>query len=173
MRWIWIDRILELEREQRCVAVKNVSLAEDVLHDHFAATDSHDAQPVMPNTLIVEGFAQTAGILVGHAGDFAEKVILAKISRARFSDVARPGDRLRYEAIIERLDESGAATEGTVTIDRPGETESRPLAEISMMFSHVDHNRAGTEFPKENFVFTDQFMGLLERSGFGPESASA
>ena len=38
MRWIWIDRIIELEKAERCVAIKNVSLAEDVLHDHFPAT---------------------------------------------------------------------------------------------------------------------------------------
>jgi hypothetical protein len=36
-----------------------------------------------------------------------------------------------------------------------------------MMFSHVDRNRAGAAFPDENFVFTEQFMGLLHRSGFG------
>ena len=58
----------------------------------------------MPNTLVIEGMAQTAGILVGHANDFAEKVILAKIARARFSHAARPGDMIRYTAVIDRLD---------------------------------------------------------------------
>jgi hypothetical protein len=37
MRWIWIDRIVALEKGRRCVALKNVALAEDVLHDHFPA----------------------------------------------------------------------------------------------------------------------------------------
>ncbi len=80
MRWIWIDRITQLERAKQCVAIKNVSLAEDVLHDHFPANNTRPAIPVMPNSLIIEGMAQTAGILVSHANDFSEKVILAKIS---------------------------------------------------------------------------------------------
>ena len=37
MRWMWIDRILELDSNERLVAVKNVSLAEEYLHDHFPA----------------------------------------------------------------------------------------------------------------------------------------
>ena len=35
MRWTWLDLILELERETRCVAIRNVTWAEDVLSDHF------------------------------------------------------------------------------------------------------------------------------------------
>jgi len=85
MRWMWIDRILELEHGRRCVAVKNVSLAEEHLHDHFPGT------PVMPGSLMIEGMAQTAGILVGHARDFKEKVILAKIGKAVF-ERDRPAD---------------------------------------------------------------------------------
>lgn len=166
MRWIWIDRILELERGKRCVAIKNVSAAEDVLHDHFQATDDYPATPVLPNPLIIEGMAQTAGILVGHANDFKEKVILAKIGRAEFHAAALPGYSLRYEAIIERIDPSGASTSGTVTRIDPSNGESKPLADISLLFSHIDQNRSGLEFPEENFVFTDQFMDLIRRSGF-------
>lgn len=165
MRWIWIDRILELEREKRCVAIKNVSLAEQVLHDHFPATAHCPAWPVMPNTLVIEGMAQTAGILVGHANDFSEKVILAKITRARFTDAARPGHTIRYTAKIERLDASGASTHGTVELIDPVDASSRPMATIELMFSHIDRNRAGLAFPKHNFVFTDLFMDLLRQSG--------
>ena len=165
MRWIWIDRIVEFEEARRCVAVKCVSAAEDVLHDHFPATEHHPATPVLPNTLIIEGMAQTAGILVGHAGKFREKVILAKIARAKFTDAAMPGDTLRYTAEIERLDASGASTRGTVHRIDPADGEAHPLGEIELMFSHIDRNRAGASFPEENFVFTEQFFELLRRSG--------
>ena len=37
MRWMWIDRVVELQPGKRLVAIKNVSLAEEHLHDHFAA----------------------------------------------------------------------------------------------------------------------------------------
>ena len=169
MRWIWVDRIIELEKGRRCVAIKNVSAAEDVLHDHFAATADRSAIPVMPNTLIIEGMAQTAGILVGHAYDFAEKVILAKIGKAVFSAAATPGRCIRHTAQIERIDPTGAATSGTVELIHPETGAVKPLAEIELLFSHVDQNRGGLEFPEHNFVFTSQFMDLLARSGFGPE----
>ena len=167
MRWIWIDRILALERGSRCVAIKNVSLAEDVLHDHFPATADRPAIPVLPNTLIIEGMAQTAGILVGHANDFREKVILAKIGRAVFTAAAGPGCTLRYTATIERLDDSGASTTGVVERLDPADGSVTPLAHIELMFSHIDRNRGGLIFPEHNFVFTGQFMDLLRRSGFG------
>ncbi|MEX0774326.1 MAG: hypothetical protein WD042_01290 [Phycisphaeraceae bacterium] len=169
MRWIWIDRIIELDKGLRCVAIKNVTLAEDVLHDHFpAVTDEagralRPAMPVLPNTLIIEGMAQTAGILVGHANDFREKVILAKIGKATFTAAAGPGHTLRYTATLERIDPSGAATHGVVELLDPAQPAAAPvpLATIELMFSHIDRNRAGLAFPEHNFVFTGQFRELI------------
>ena len=166
MRWIWIDRILELERGGRCVAIKNVSAAEDVLHDHFPAGGGRPAEPVLPNTLIIEGMAQTAGILTGYTGDFKEKVILAKITRATFTAAARPGYTLRYTATLDNFGPSGASTSGTVERIDPDTGDTVPLARIALMFSHIDQNRAGLSFPEHNFVFTEQFMDLIARSGF-------
>lgn len=167
MRWMWIDRIVELEKGKRCVAVKNVSLAEEHLHDHFPRQGQRPALPVMPNPLIIEGMAQTAGILVGHAHDFREKVILAKIGKASFTAAALPGFTLRYTALLERIDTMGASTTGSVElIDPTAHQPTRPLASIELMFSHIDNNVSGLAFPEHNFVFTDQFMDLLYQSGF-------
>ena len=166
MRWIWIDRILELERGKRCVALKNISACEDVLHDHFAAAGDRPAMPVMPNSLIIEGMAQTSGILVGHAGDFKEKVILAKITKARFSAVARPGFSIRHTANLDNYGPSGAATSGICELIDPATGQASPLARIDLMFSHIDQNRSGLAFPQENFVFTGALMDLLSRTGF-------
>lgn len=168
MRWIWIDRILELEKGRRCVAVKNVSLAEEVLHDHFPATPTRRPSPVLPHTLVIEGMAQTAGILVGHAEDFKHKVILAKITRANFTALPLPGTSLIFRAEIDRIDAVGASASGTVERVDPatGPASAIPLARIELMFSHIDHNRSGMQFPDHNFVFTDQFMDLLRQGGF-------
>lgn len=168
MRWIWIDRIVELERGRKLVAIKNISNAEDVLHDHFAAADAQSApRPVMPHTLIIEGMAQTAGILVGHQGDFKEKVILAKIGRATFdlSAPPLPGYTLRHTAHLEHYDANGASTRGVTERIDPATGRVKPLAQIELMFSHIDQNRAGRQFPEENFVFTGQFMRLIEEMG--------
>ena len=171
MRWIWIDRILELEKSERCVTVKNVSLAEDHLHDHFPASEGgeHGAVPVMPGSLMIEGMAQTAGILVGHAGDFAEKVILAKIGRCELDRDVFPGQTLIYTATLDRIDANGASTSGQIdVIDHADEDRTpQPVGRIELTFSHIDQNRGGTEFPEHNFVFTEQFMSLLRNSGFG------
>ncbi len=166
MRWIWIDRILDLEKGQRCVAIKNITAAEEMLHDHFPANGDRPAMPVMPNTLIIEGMAQTAGILVGHANDFREKVILAKIGKAKFFAAARPGFTIKFTAQIDRIDPSGASTNGWVDLIDLALGRVTPLAQIELMFSHIDRNRSGLAFPEHNFVFTDQFMNLLRDSGF-------
>jgi len=94
MRWVWIDKFVAFEPQKRAVAVKNVTLAGDPVCDHFPGF------PVMPQTLMIEGMAQTAGILVGQARDFSENVVLAKIRNARFEACAHPGDRIEYEARV-------------------------------------------------------------------------
>ncbi len=149
MRWIWIDRFLEFVPGKRAKAVKNISLAEEHLHDHWQPF------PIMPASLMIEGMAQTAGILVGQARDFKEKVILAKIAKAEFDDIAVPGDQLTYEAEIESVSPEAAATKGVIR--KNGEVMGR----VDLMFSHIDQNLAGAKFPKENFVFTGQFERLI------------
>lgn len=167
MRWMWIDRIVELVPKQRLVAVKNISLAEEHLHQHFPADSLGAAVPVMPACFIVEGMAQTAGILVGHAANFREKVILAKVSRCELLGDALPGFTLRYTATIQQLDAVGASTQGKVELIDPSQPEHPPreLGNIDLMFSHIDNNMAGTEFPEHNFVFSENFVTLLRMSG--------
>ena len=150
MRWIWFDRFEEFVPGERAVGVKNVTLAEDHLHDHFPGF------PVMPASLMVEGMAQTAGILVGQARGFAEKVILAKIKRAVFHSLVRPGQQLRYDARIEQISDLAAMTTGRIL--RGDEL----VGEVDLVFSHIDQNMSGREFPEENFVFTEEFMSLLK-----------
>jgi 3-hydroxyacyl-[acyl-carrier-protein] dehydratase len=104
---------------------------------------------------MIEGMAQTAGILVGEARKFAEKVVLAKIKKAAFYQYVRPGDTLTLHAEIESIAPEAASTNGEI---RRGDTL---IAQISLMFSHVDKNLAGKKFPEENFVFTEMFNSLL------------
>lgn len=171
MRWMWIDRIVELTPRERLIAIKNVSLAEEHLHDHFAAGAGGDAAlPVMPACLILEGMAQSAGILVGHAGGFKEKVVLAKVNAAEITRDATPGTTLRYTATIERFDATGAATKGIVELiewkgGSGAECRTTEIGRIDLMFSHLDRNMAGAEFPEHNFVFSESFRTLLRTSG--------
>ncbi|MFO0860136.1 MAG: hypothetical protein U0570_06225 [Phycisphaerales bacterium] len=168
MRWMWIDRVLELVPRQKLVAIKHVSLAEEHLHDHFAATPERDALPVMPASLIIEGCAQTAGILVGHAEDFREKVILAKVGKFEISRDAFPGQTLRYTATIQQMDKVGAATTTAIELmdhTAAGAPSIAAIGRIDLMFSHLDNNMSGEKFPEHNFVFGEGFKTLLRSSG--------
>jgi 3-hydroxyacyl-[acyl-carrier-protein] dehydratase len=146
MRWIWYDKFTLIESGKRAVAVKCTSLAEDHIHDLYRA------YPIMPHSLIIEGMAQTSGMLVGEARQFKEKVILAKITRATFHRLVRPGDVIEYRAQIDQLNDAGASISGTVVC---GESL---VAEIEIMFSHIDQNMSGMKFPADNFVFTPEFI---------------
>jgi len=126
MRWFWIDRFTEFESGRRAVAVKNVSLAEDHLHQHFRLF------PVMPPPLVIEGLAQTGGLLVNEAHGFTKRVVLAKISKAKFHTVAEPGDTLTYTSTVEDLRPDGAFTSGTSYIG------DRLHAEIDLVFAYIN-----------------------------------
>jgi 3-hydroxyacyl-[acyl-carrier-protein] dehydratase len=175
MRWMWIDRIVELVPRVRMVAVKNVSMAEEHLHDHFAADIGRGlpATPVMPASLVVEGLAQTGGILVGHASGFAYNVVLAKVGKFELTRDVFPGATLRYTATAERFDDAGASIRGEVAmLDHARAAEGFvTIGSIELIFSHLNNSMvagAGLEnLPAHNFVFGESFKSLLRNSGFG------
>jgi 3-hydroxyacyl-[acyl-carrier-protein] dehydratase len=149
MRWIWIDKFLEFNSGVSAVALKNVTLAEEHVHDNVPGF------PMMPECLMIEAMAQTAGILVGEARDFQEKVVLAKIKKAMFHHYVRPGDTITIHANMDSIAPEAASTSGKIM------RGDDLIAEISLMFSHIDNNLGGQEFPEENFVFTDMFNSLI------------
>src|SRR3954471_19280566 len=106
MRWTWIDRFVSFEPRKTAVAGKNLSLAEDHFADHFPGF------PVMPAPLILEGLAQTGGILVGEANNFDLNVVLAKIS-AKFHRDAMAGEQLTYTTKLLDIGPPGARVKGT------------------------------------------------------------
>jgi len=152
MRWIWIDKFVEFESRKRAVAIKNVTMAEDHLHDHFPGC------PIHPPTLMIEGMAQTAGILVGEALKYEKNVLLAKIVKAQFHAHVEPGDQIRFEAwILGEVQPEGASIEGRITKD------GQLVAEIGILFAHLDRERALAEVGQENFVFSGEILRVLPR----------
>lgn len=170
MRWIWIDRVLELRSRERLVAINNITAGEEPLQNHFPADPERGlrAQPVFPACFVVEGMAQTAGILVCEASGYKEKVVLAKIGKAEITRDASPGATIRYTAAIERYDAAGASTKGVVELSDPQRNGGafEEIGRIDLLFSHLDQNMAGAEFPEHNFVFSEGFKSLLRGSGF-------
>ena len=131
MRWFWIDRFNEFVRGKQATAVKNVSLAEEHLHDHFPGA------ALMPNSLVVEGMAQTAGLLIADALEFNRRVVLAKVAKAEFQYDAVPGDSILFHAVIDELKPTGSlASVESVVVDEKG--EERPQGKAGLFFAHLE-----------------------------------
>ena len=89
MRFTLIDRITSIEPGKSITAVKNLSLAEEYLGDHFPGF------PVMPGVLMIEAMVQTASWLMRLDDDFAFSNILLKSAKAvKFSNFVTPGKSL-------------------------------------------------------------------------------
>src|SRR5579872_803941 len=91
-----IDRVLELKRKQRIVAIKNVTINEPFFVGHFPGL------PIMPGVLIVEAIAQAGGaLLLTEIEDRSDKVmVFTGIERAKFRKPVSPGDQLRLEVEV-------------------------------------------------------------------------
>lgn len=91
-----IDRVLELKRKERIVAIKNVTINEPFFNGHFPGL------PIMPGVLIVEAIAQAGGaLLLTEVEDRADKVmVFTGIDRAKFRRPVSPGDQLRIEVEV-------------------------------------------------------------------------
>lgn len=102
MRYLLIDRVLRLERYKSVLAIKNVSLSEDVYTDHFLGF------PVMPGALMIEAAAQAGTALLEVSLDFEKKALLAMVERAKFRSMVRPGDQILIDVKLSSATEEVA-----------------------------------------------------------------
>jgi 3-hydroxyacyl-[acyl-carrier-protein] dehydratase len=151
MRWMWIDRFVEFDRARRAVALKSVSLAEESVDGYVPGF------PVMPNSLIIEGMAQTAGLLVAESGGFKERVVLAKLGKALFHRLTRPGDTLTYTAEVEDIKHDGAIVRCTSHIG------GQPQADAELIFAYLDERFEGDDlFEPANLLCMLRLLGLYD-----------
>ena len=151
MDWYWIDRFVEFESGRYAQAVKNISLAEKHVHDHFPG------YPMMPGSLVIEGLAQTGGLLVFEHGGLSQRVILAKIPRVRFYGEALPGDVLLYTATLEFGNGNGAMVSAT------SHKGKQLQAEAEIMFAYVDDKvPRASGFDGEIFLRMMKTLGAFE-----------
>jgi 3-hydroxyacyl-[acyl-carrier-protein] dehydratase len=88
-----VDRIVELRGDESAIGIKNVTANEPHFLGHFPGN------PVFPGVLLIEGMAQTAGVLCLRSLGTIEKpqlVYFLTIDKARFRKPVVPGDRVEY-----------------------------------------------------------------------------
>ena len=107
MRFVLIDRILEIEPERRIVTRKALAASEEYLADHFPTF------PVMPGVLMLEALVQSAAFLVHASTDFRYSLVLLREARnVNYRTFVAPGDVLELEVTVRELGEQTSSFSG-------------------------------------------------------------
>jgi len=138
MRFVLIDRITELDPGKSITAIKNLTLAEEYLADHFPGF------PVMPGVLMLESLTQAGAWLMRQADDFRNSTILLKSARAmKFVNFVAPGRTLKLSLEVHSWNgdectfkavgtvEDKTAVSGRLTLERFNISDRQPGGEIA------------------------------------------
>jgi 3-hydroxyacyl-[acyl-carrier-protein] dehydratase len=111
--FLLIDRVVELVRMERIVAIKNVTINEPFFQGHFPT------YPIMPGVLMVEAMAQAGGaLLLTEIPDRHDKLVLfTGIDQAKFRAPVVPGDQVRIEVEVLKRRSRGATMRGNAYVD--------------------------------------------------------
>ena len=139
MKFVLIDKIIELAPGKSITAVKSVSLAEEYLADHFPAF------PVLPGVLLLEGLIESASWLVRNQQNFANSMVLLECAKnVKYKSFAAPGMQLRYSVTALTLEENASTFKGVGSCGNESIVEAKlslrhfNLADSNPKLAHVD-----------------------------------
>jgi len=120
MRFILIDKIVKIEPGKEIIAVKNVSLSEEYLADHFPTF------PVLPGVFLLQGLVESACWLVRETENFAHSmVLLAQAKNVKYKSFAAPGANIQYIVTAKDIEENISSFSGTGTCGGESIVEAR------------------------------------------------
>ena len=112
MRFHLIDTILS-QTSDRIVALKQVSLAEEYLADHFPSF------PILPGVLMIEAMVQAARKMLAANDSRNARLVLGEVKALKFGNMVRPGEALEVEVTLQKSNDDGSFTcKGTGTVRR-------------------------------------------------------
>jgi 3-hydroxyacyl-[acyl-carrier-protein] dehydratase len=131
--FLFVDRIVEMERLKRIVGIKDVDPKEDYFRGHFPG------KPIMPGVLILEAMAQTGGVLLLQEVAERESKLLyfVAVDDARFRRPVLPGDQLQIEVSVVNFRGNFCKLEGKASV------KGELAAEATLMCKMVDREPAG------------------------------
>jgi 3-hydroxyacyl-[acyl-carrier-protein] dehydratase len=135
MRFYLVDRVDEIVPGEFARGIKNITLSEDFLAEHFPG------RPIFPGTLVVEAMAQLGGFLVEVSANCSEEPIrramLVQIDKAKFHAPCLPGDQVQLDC---RLDSSFPGAARILGEARVGEKKVASVA-LTFMLRSIDEER--------------------------------
>lgn len=154
MRFILIDKIVSLKPGSNITAIKNVSLAEEYLADHFPTF------PVLPGVLLLQGLIESASWLVRATENFAHSlVLLEQAKNVRYKSFLTPGGQIEYNVQAKAIEENISSFTGI------GQTNGKKIVEAKFALRHfnlADENSAMADVDNQIIESLKQRWNLLK-----------
>ena len=127
MRFILLDKVIDLEPGKHITAVKAVSLAEEYLADHFPTF------PVLPGVMMLEALVQTAATLVRVTNNFNQSMVTLKEARnVKYKSFVKPGNLLTLKLEVKKMGENESTFKASAFV------EDRPMIEARIILKHYN-----------------------------------
>jgi 3-hydroxyacyl-[acyl-carrier-protein] dehydratase len=139
MKFILIDKVVKIVPGKEITAVKNVSLCEEYLADHFPTF------PVLPGVFLLQGMVESACWLVRQSENFAHSmVLLAQAKNVKYKSFAAPGMNLQYTVTAKDIEESISSFSGT------GSCNGQAIVEAKFSLRHFNLAEQDNKFAAED-----------------------
>jgi 3-hydroxyacyl-[acyl-carrier-protein] dehydratase len=155
MRFILIDKVISFEPGKELKAIKNVSLAEEYLGDHFSIF------PVLPGVLLLEGLIESAAWLVRQTRQFSHSmVLLQEAKNVKYKSFLAPGGQIEYTVQAKSLEDNISSFIGY------GDSDGERIVEARFALRHfnlADENAAMAQVDARVIENLKQRWTLLTR----------